>query len=59
MICERCSNAVHQVDECNYCHKKVCGSCLKASKRVKKTDRYAICRGCWGDLKARTKWKKV
>ncbi|MBM3229019.1 hypothetical protein FJZ26_01180 [Candidatus Parvarchaeota archaeon] len=58
MICERCSSPVHQFELCNYCNKKICVSCTKAAKRVEKTDRFAICKSCWGNMKSRTRWKK-
>ncbi len=59
LICERCSNQVHYAEKCEYCKKSVCLSCVKSAKRIKKTSRLSICKGCWGNLRARKQFKAV
>ncbi len=59
LICERCSNQVHYVEQCEYCKKSVCLLCVKSAKRIKKTRRLSICKGCWGNMKARKQFKAV
>jgi len=57
--CERCGNYTHLPRNCSYCKKLLCRSCIKSSKRVQKIKRLIICKGCWGDLGARKKFKSV
>ncbi|MCX8174918.1 MAG: hypothetical protein N3E51_01810 [Candidatus Micrarchaeota archaeon] len=59
MICDRCSNQVYALEKCNYCEKHVCEACKKSAKRVKKVDRYVICKDCWGNLKHRADFKAL
>ena len=59
MICERCSTQAYTLEKCNYCGKMNCESCKKSAKRVKKVDRYVICKDCWGKLKVRSKFKAL
>lgn len=59
LICERCSSQDYTLEKCNYCSKFVCESCKKSAKRVKKVDRYVICKDCWGKLKLRSKFKAL
>jgi hypothetical protein len=37
----------------------LCESCEKSAKRVKKVDRYVICKDCWSDMKSRSKFKAL
>ena len=57
MICERCSDQGYATEKCTGCGKLVCGTCVKAAKRIKKIKRLVICRDCWGKLATRKKWK--
>ena len=59
MICERCSSACYTTEQCEYCKKKVCESCKKSAKRLKKVRRVVICKDCWGKLKVRSKFKAL
>ncbi|VVC02673.1 Uncharacterised protein [Candidatus Burarchaeum australiense] len=45
--------------QCEYCKKVICRACVKSSKRIGKVTQMAICKSCWGDLKARKKFKSV
>ena len=59
MICERCSQQVYYVEKCDYCGKNVCLLCEKSAKRIKKVRRAVICKGCWGNLKTRSRFKAL
>jgi len=59
MNCERCENTTHMPKQCEYCKKVICRACLKSSKRVGKTVQLVICKSCWGNLKARKKYKST
>ncbi len=59
LICERCSNQVYYVENCDYCKKAVCLSCEKSAKRLKKIRRLVICKACWGNMKARKQFKAM
>ena len=47
------------VEKCDSCGKKVCQSCEKSAKRLKKVRRVVICKDCWGKLKLRSKFKAL
>ena len=59
LICERCSDQCYMVEKCDSCGKKVCQSCEKSAKRLKKVRRVVICKDCWGKLKLRSKFKAL
>ncbi len=59
LICERCSQQVYYVEKCDYCAKAVCLLCEKSAKRIKKVRRAVICKGCWGNMQARHKFKAL
>lgn len=59
MLCEKCSEPVHNPEKCDYCEKILCRSCVKSSKNPKKTTRTVICKACWGDMGKRTKYKQL
>lgn len=59
MICDRCSNQSYFLEKCEYCAKNVCVNCAKSAKRVQKIRRLLICKGCWGNLRSRSKFKGV
>ena len=59
MICDRCSEQVYLVEKCGSCGKSVCESCKKSAKRVNKVSRHVICKDCWGNIKARSKFKSL
>jgi hypothetical protein len=47
------------LEKCEYCKRMVCETCEKSAKRVKKVNRYVICRDCWGKIPLRSKFKKL
>jgi len=58
MTCGRCGTQTVKLESCNYCRKKICTSCIKSSRRVKqRVKRLFICKGCWGNMKSRKKYK--
>lgn len=57
MKCERCGNDTHFLAECNYCKKKLCRNCEKASDTTKNGERKIICKDCWGNMESRTQYK--
>lgn len=59
LICDRCSQAVHYVEKCDYCAKSVCVMCEKSAKRIRKIRRAVICKNCWGTLSTRKKFKAL
>ncbi len=59
MNCERCGKFIIVPERCGYCEKLICRECEKSAKRIGKIKRMVICRGCWGDLKKRKKFKSV
>lgn len=56
--CERCKREIYRFDICNYCGRKICGSCVKSSQNVKKTTRLIICKDCWTDIEKRKQYKR-
>lgn len=60
MTCGRCGAQTAKLETCNYCRKKVCNNCIKSSRRVKgKVKKLFICKGCWGSIKSRRKFKSA
>ncbi|MGC8572077.1 MAG: hypothetical protein ACP5RI_01810 [Candidatus Micrarchaeia archaeon] len=57
MFCERCKREVHEIETCNYCNRKVCHACVKASQRKSKTIRLVICKDCWTKMNLRSMYK--
>lgn len=57
--CELCSNTVTVPERCEYCSKMACRTCQKSSKRVGKVKHLVICKGCWGDMDKRKKFKSA
>ncbi len=57
MTCDRCKNEVVRVEQCNYCGKNVCNSCMKASQKASKLIRLVICKDCWGNMPKRSHYK--
>ncbi len=55
--CERCKREIFRSEACDYCGKKICAQCERASQRVKKVQRLVICRTCWGSMKKRGAYK--
>ena len=56
-LCDRCKREVFKYEQCNYCKRKICYSCVKSSQRSPKTRRLVICRDCWGSMKKRGAFK--
>ena len=59
ITCERGGEQVARAERCSYCNKQVCESCLKSSKRIGKVKRYYICKGCWGNMGSRSRFKSA
>ncbi|MEK6923915.1 MAG: hypothetical protein AABW54_01595 [Candidatus Micrarchaeota archaeon] len=59
MKCERCGKDAYYAEECDYCNKKVCRNCHKASATASKTSRKVICKGCWSNMPKRKKFKSA
>ncbi len=57
LICERCRQESHMVEQCNYCGKKIDNRCMKSSRRIRKTIRLVICKSCWSNMKKRSAFK--
>ncbi len=55
--CERCKRQVFKYEQCNYCKRKICYSCMKSSQRSPKTRRLVICKDCWGMMPRRMAFK--
>jgi len=58
-VCERCKREMAFIQECGYCSRKICRACEKSSATHSKTSRTAICKGCWTDLRKRTRYKSA
>ena len=56
-VCERCKRETINTEPCNYCSKKVCVECEKASQRIQKLTRLVICKDCWGMMPRRKAYK--
>jgi len=59
MLCERCKKEVYEIETCNYCKRKICHSCVKASQRKAKVNRLVICKDCWGKIPMRSLYKRA
>lgn len=59
MKCERCGKEAYYLEVCNYCNRKVCRNCHKASASPSKTMRTVICKDCWGNLPKRMAFKRA
>ena len=59
MNCERCGKPTHLVRVCEYCKKSLCRACIKSAKRIEKVSRLIICKGCWGSIKKRRRFKSA
>ncbi|MEM3399579.1 MAG: hypothetical protein QXP42_01980 [Candidatus Micrarchaeia archaeon] len=57
MICQRCSKEIHLLENCDFCQRLVCVSCIKSSRRLSKVERIVICKDCWSDNKKRQEFK--
>ncbi|MEM2974101.1 MAG: hypothetical protein QW112_00520 [Candidatus Micrarchaeia archaeon] len=57
MRCERCKEETYLLDKCNFCDRKICRSCIKASKNPNRLERIIICKDCWSDIDKRSKFK--
>lgn len=55
--CERCKKQVAKADRCDYCARLVCESCVKSSRRARRTRKLFICKDCWSDMGKRTRFK--
>ena len=57
LTCERCKREIYKTEACNYCSRKICLECIKASQKASKLSRLVICKDCWGDMVKRTAYK--
>lgn len=55
--CERCKREIYRFETCNYCSRKICNACMKASQKASKLNRLVICKSCWSELNKRTNYK--
>ena len=58
-ICERCKRETPFMEVCDYCSRKICRACEKAGATHSKILHTIICKGCWGDLRKRKKFKSL
>ncbi len=56
-LCERCKKEIFKIEICNYCNRKICHNCMKASQKASKVLRLVICKDCWGKIENRTKFR--
>lgn len=59
MLCERCGNNIYKYSVCDYCHRKICYSCVKSSRRANKTTRLVICKDDWSKMPVRKMFKST
>jgi hypothetical protein len=57
ILCERCKKEIFKNEVCNYCGRKICHDCVKASQKASKTQRLVICKDCWGKTEKKLKYK--
>ncbi len=58
-VCERCGEKTAKLDECNYCNRSACVSCIKSSKRAGKGEKLRICKDCWSNMRKRKRFKST
>ena len=56
-VCERCKREMYRFETCDYCGRKICDACVKASQKATKLQRLVICRDDWNSLPKRTQYK--
>ncbi|MBI5061854.1 MAG: hypothetical protein HZB67_06115 [Candidatus Aenigmarchaeota archaeon] len=59
MKCDRCAKETHWLEQCFYCNRRVCRSCEKSTKVIKKRERKIICKDCWGKMDKRRDFKSA
>jgi hypothetical protein len=56
-VCERCKRETIKTETCDYCSRKICLDCEKATQRIQKLTRLVICKDCWGIMPRRSAYK--
>ncbi|MEM3791381.1 MAG: hypothetical protein QXL16_01465 [Candidatus Micrarchaeaceae archaeon] len=57
--CERCGKEVSIREKCEYCSRKICNHCVKASRKVTKANRIVICKDCWNNTTLRSQYRNA